>query len=280
MIFSPLPETGCMVGESPIWDERTDSLLWVDIPVGTIHEFTPSTGARRQWRLEGPVGSIGLAVDQRLVVARRHEVGLLDRTSGAYVSLAQILPDHPELRLNDGKIGPDGAFWVGSMHEAPERLPIGALFRVTPDGNVACKREGLFTSNGLAWSPDGRMMFHSDSRGCWIERWDFDPATGTISNPQRIATPQEADGRPDGAAVDAKGEYWSAGVSAGCLNRYTPEGRLVERFVLPVPSPTMPCFAGDQRLYVTSLQLAGGQLGPVLVAPAPVAGVPITRFGI
>lgn len=278
MNFVALPETGCALGESPTWDEASGALLWVDIPEGAIHELTLATGARRRWTLEGPVGSIGLAADGRVVVARRHEVGLLDRASGGYTTLARVLPADPELRLNDGKVGPDGAFWVGSMHDAPERRPLGALFRVVPDGTVERKRDGLFTSNGLAWSPDGRTMFHSDSRGCWIERWDFDPATGAIGNQQRIATPQEADGRPDGAAADAQGYYWSAGVSAGCLNRYAPDGRLAERVAMPVPSPTMPCFGGDGRLYVTSLRPAGGPLGPVLSAPAPIAGAPVALF--
>ena len=280
MMFEAVPETGCELGESPVWDASAGALLWVDIPQGTIHELTIAGGARRRWVLEGPVGSMGLAADGRLVVARRHEVGLLDRASGAYTTLAQVLAPDPALRLNDGKVGPDGAFWVGSMHEAPEHRPLGALFRVAPDGRVERKREGLFTSNGLAWSPDGRMMFHSDSRGCWIERWAFDPQTGAMSGQQRIATPQEADGRPDGAAADAQGYYWSAGVSAGCLNRYAPDGRLVQRVALPVPKPTMPCFGGDGQLYVTSLRPDGGQKGPVLRAPAPLAGAAVARFGV
>jgi sugar lactone lactonase YvrE len=164
------------------------------------------------------------------------------------------------------------------MHEAPERRPLGALFRVAPDGTVERKREGLFTSNGLAWSPDGRTMFHSDSRGCWIERWEFDPQSGAISGQTRIATPQEEDGRPDGATVDAEGTYWSAGVSAGCLNRYTRDGALLAR--VPVPVPTMPCFGGPdlRTLFVTSLTPAGGDTGLVVSARAPVAGVAGWRF--
>ena len=276
--FSALADTGCAVGESPLWDAARGALLWVDIPVGEIHELTPATGARRRWRLEGPVGSIGLAADGRLVVARRHEVGLLERATGVYETLAQVLPPDPELRLNDGKVGPDGAFWVGSMHDALRREPRGALFRITPEGRVERRRDGLFTSNGLAWSADGRAMFHSDSRGCWIERWDFDPATGAMSGQTRIATPGEADGRPDGGAVDAKGYYWSAGVSAGCLNRYAPDGKLDQRIPVPVPAPTMPCFGGDGRLYVTSLRPADGVAGPVLVATATVTGAPCALF--
>lgn len=280
MKFEPLADTECVVGESPLWDDAAAALLWVDIPAGIIHELTPATGARRHWRLEGPVGSIGLAKDGRLIVARRHEVGFLDRTSGAYLPLVRVLPANPELRLNDGKVGPDGAFWVGSMHDVKERRPLGALFRVAPDGTVECKRDGVFVSNGLAWSPDGQMMFHSDSYGRWIERWAFNPQTGAINAQQRIATVQDEDGRPDGAAVDAEGYYWSAGVSAGCLNRYAPDGRLIERLAMPVLCPTMPCFGGDSRLYVTSLQPEGGPKGVLLATQTFIKGAAVARFAV
>lgn len=274
--FAILPDTACALAECPVWDAENAALLWVDIPAGTIHELTPATGARRRWVLGGPVGSFGLAGNGRLIIARRHEVGFLDRAGGTYETLATLLPADAPLRLNDGKIGPDGAFWVGAMDDTPQKRPIAALYRVDAAGGVACKREGLITSNGLAWSPDGRFMYHSDSRGCWIERWDFDPRTGAISAPLRFATPGEAEGRPDGAAMDAEGCYWSAGVSAGCLNRYAPDGKLLARIQVPVPAPTMPCFGGadGRTLFVTSLSRAAGSPGQVLAAPVAVPGGP------
>ena len=84
----------------------------------------------------------------------------------------------PTNRLNDGKVGPDGAFWVGSMDENSPRQKIAALYRVTADGRITKEQDGYAVSNGLAWSPDGRIMYHSDSTAGIIEAWDFDPATG------------------------------------------------------------------------------------------------------
>jgi len=278
--FTILPGTECQLGESPVWDAVSGALLWADIPAGTIHELTLATGARRRWQLEGPVGSFGLARAQKLIVARRHEVGFLDRATGAYETLAVILPPAAPMRLNDGKVGPDGAFWIGAMDESPEKRPIASLYRVDKDGTVTSHRERIITSNGLAWSPDGSLMYHSDSRGCLIECWDFNAASGTISNPRRFATAGEADGRPDGAAMDAEGFYWSAGVSAGCLNRYAPDGQLDARIKLPVPAPTMPCFGGaDLRtLFVTCLTPAAGGTGAVLAASVTIPGTPVNRF--
>jgi sugar lactone lactonase YvrE len=278
--FDILPGTECQLGESPVWDAVAGALLWADIPAGTIHELTLATSARRRWTLEGPVGSFGLAQGEKLIVARRHEVGFLDRATGTYETLAVLFPPGGPMRLNDGKVGPDGAFWVGAMDESPVRRPIAALYRVDQSGAVTTHRGGLFVSNGLAWSPDGTLMYHSDSRGCWIECWGFESGRGVITNPRRFATLAEADGRPDGAAMDAEGFYWSAGVSAGCLNRFAPDGRLDARITLPVPAPTMPCFGGaDLRtLFVTSLSPATGGNGAVLAAQIAVPGAAVNRF--
>ncbi|WP_298282919.1 SMP-30/gluconolactonase/LRE family protein [Acidocella sp.] len=280
MNFTPIPGTEASLAESPVWDERQGALLWTDIPAGTIHELTLATGARRKWVLAGPVGSFGLCEDGRLIVARREEVGVLDRDSGDYTPLARLLPEGAAQRLNDGKPGPDGAFWVGAMDDTPQKRPIAALYRVDGAGRVEVKRAGLITSNGLAFAPDGRALYHSDSRGCWIERYDLDPHNGALTGQTRIATPQEADGRPDGATIDAEGCYWSAGVSAGCLNRYAPTGTLIARYPVPVPAPTMPCFGGPglRTLFITSLSHAAGGTGQVLSAPAPVAGIAAWRF--
>jgi sugar lactone lactonase YvrE len=143
-------------------------------------------------------------------------------------------------------------------------------------------------SNGLAFAPDGKAMFHSDSSGGWLDRWDLDPATGKASNRKRIAALDAATGNPDGGATDAEGNYWSAGITAQRLNRIAPDGRILESFPVPVFAPTMPCFGGkDMRtLYVTSLRvgrpaegLAQYPLtGITIVGQSPVAGSPVSRF--
>ncbi|MBS7538978.1 SMP-30/gluconolactonase/LRE family protein [Ancylobacter lacus] len=278
-------DAGCTLAESPVWDAANRRLLFADIPAGTIHAFSPASGEHRQWRFDRPVGSFGLARSGRLVVAVGGDVVLFDPATGTRVLLATVEADFPRLRLNDGKVGPDGAFWVGTIHdvESAKREPIAALFRVDRHGTVRRMIEGLKVSNGLAWSPDGRQMFHSDSAGPWIDRWDFDPATGDIAHRTRIATPSNEEGRPDGGACDAEGHYWSSGVSAGCLNRYAADGRLLARIPLPVPAPTMPCFAGEglRTLYVSSLRRspeAPAPSGAILELDPGVAGAEVALF--
>lgn len=275
------------VAESPVYDERSGRIFFTDIPARTIHAVTLQSGAHVSWTLESDVGSLGLAASGRLVVALRDTVVLFDPASGTTEPLCSIEADKPETRLNDGRVGPDGAFWVGSMNERPQKEPIAALYRVDPRGTVERKVEGLATSNGLAWTADGEVMFHSDSRGPWIDRWRFDRESGAISERTRIATLTETDGRPDGGACDVEGCYWSAGVSAGRLNRFAPDGTRLASFEVPVSAPTMPCFGGPdfRTLYLTSLMdgrpaeaVAAPGSGGLIAAPAPVAGFPSWRF--
>ena len=283
-------DTRCATGEGVLWDAARRRVMFCDIPAGRLFALAPETGARTTWDLRDGadpaiVGSFGLCRSGRLVVALRHRVVLWDPETARMQDLTPAVDEPPTNRFNDGKVGPDGAFWVGSMDTRKPREATGALYRVTADGRVERKSDGYFVSNGLAWSPDGRTMYHSDSTPGHVDAWDFDPATGRISGRRRFATLREEDGRPDGAATDAEGCYWSAGVSAGCLNRFSPEGRLLQKVSMPVPSPTMPCFA-EGWLYATSLRegkdaetlAQAPESGGLHRMPAPVAGCPIGLF--
>jgi sugar lactone lactonase YvrE len=276
------------LGESPVWDERHNVLYWVDIPVGNVHALDLGSRQHRHWHFDGPVGSLGLAESGRLVVAVAGGVLLFDPQTERGSLLAELETEFPKLRLNDGKVGPDGAFWVGSMDDRPVKEEIGSLYRVTADGRTERKIDGLKVSNGIAWSADGRTMFHSDSRGPWIDRWQFDPGTGEIAQRHRIRTLTNEEGRPDGGACDMEGAYWSCGISAGCLNRFDRDGKLLKRVEVPVPAPTMLAFGGmDMRTaYVTSLSdnLAERKLadhpnrGRLFSIDLGVAGAPVGRF--
>jgi sugar lactone lactonase YvrE len=291
MVFSPINTVRCELGEGPVYDLRRNALWYCDIPARRAHRFELATGAARQWTFPSEVGSLGLADSGRLVVALRHTVGLFDPETERFDEIAHIEMERgADTRLNDGKVGPDGAFWVGTMDDRglATREPIGSLYRVGGDGSVERKVEGVSVSNGLAWTPDGRTMFHSDSSGRWLDRWDFDPASGAMGNRTRIATLDEATGRPDGGACDAEGYYWSAGVSAARLNRIDRDGNIVASHPVPVAAPTMPCF-GDpdlRTLFVTSLRTGRSAellekyplTGITIMGQSPVAGAPVGLF--
>lgn len=281
--FELVWDARCQVGESPVWAADSNRLLFADIHSRRIMRYAAS-GPEGHWTLPDIVPSFGLCASGRIVAAQRRQVVLFDPKTDLITLLADLFDEPDTNRLNDGKVGPDGCFWVGSMDTRPDKEPVGSLYRITPEGKVERKVEGFKIFNGLAWSPDGRVMFHACTRSYVIDAWDFDKQTGRIFNRRRVATLTDEEGRPDGGAFDSAGCYWSAGVSAGRINRFSLSGQLLGWLDFPVPAPTMPCFAGHD-LYVTSLyenrehlREQYPTLGGLFRMRADVSGAPIARF--
>lgn len=275
-------------GESPLWSAREAALYWVDIPEGVIFRWHPETGERRHWRLPAAVGSIGLREGGGLVVAMRSGFHLFDLQTEALSFLCHPEPDLASNRLNDGKVSPEGRFWAGTMDDRPQKEAVGSLYRLGADHRCTRMAGDVTVSNGLAWSPDGRTMYHSDSRGGVIFRHAYDAQTGEIGPRELFVQMQPDWGRPDGGATDEEGCYWSCGVSAGRVNRFSPAGELIQYVPMPVSHPTMPCFGGPggRTVYVTSLreglsvaELAQSpQAGGVFMFDAGVAGAPAALY--
>ncbi|MBM6593145.1 SMP-30/gluconolactonase/LRE family protein [Microvirga pudoricolor] len=280
--FRQLGSLRSQVGESPVWDDRRGVLFLCDILGPAIHRVALDGTLEGSWQFDRAVGALGLTESGRLVVALGRDIAVFDPETGETSPLAKA-PEPETNRLNDGKVGPDGCFYVGSMDDRPSKEPLGSLYRVRADGSVERVAQGFKVSNGLAWSPDGRRLYHSDSRGPTIETYTFDPVSGALSDRRRFADLDDAAGRPDGGACDREGCYWSAGVSAGVLNRFDPGGRLIDRCPVPVQAPTMPCFCGpDLRLLaVTSLRIGldgDGADGGIFIAESAVAGAAVARM--
>jgi sugar lactone lactonase YvrE len=270
---------GLIAPESPFWDAESGCVWLVDMSRPALIRTHPQTGETKVWKMPEDIGSFALCEGGGAIVALHSGVYLFDLVTGALALFATPEPERADNRLNDGKASPEGRFWVGSMNMSDPRRPDGALYRIDPDGHCTRMIDGLYTSNGLAWSADGRLMFHSDSRGQILQVFDYDPVDGSLSKGRVIARPSETDGRPDGGTVDGDGCYWSAGASASCLNRFSAAGDLVEKIRLPVFAPSMMCFGGERmdRLFVTSLA-RGGEDGRLISFPAKVTGLHGHRF--
>jgi sugar lactone lactonase YvrE len=276
------------LGECPVWAAEEQALYWVDIRAPALHRLDPANGATRTWPLPSRVGSFGLRESGGAVVALVDGFHLLDLDTGALMFLAGPAEHVPGTRFNDGKVAPDGRFFAGTMDEEQLARPIAPLYRLDPDGRAQEVVRDLVVSNGLAWSADGRTMFHSDSKAQVVSTYDYDPASGELTDRRVLCRPTDEQGRPDGGAADEAGYYWSAGISAGVLNRWAPDGTLDRSIPLPCARPTAPCFGGpDMRtVFVTSLR---HDLPPEVLADKPlsvgifairadVRGVPVGRF--
>jgi sugar lactone lactonase YvrE len=276
------------LGECPVWAADEQALYWVDIRGQALHRFDPATGDDRSWPVPQRCGSFALRERGGAVLALADGLYSFDFATGETAPLAA--PDHqpPGTRFNDGKASPDGRFFAGTMDEATLSQPVAALYRLDPDGSLHTVVDGLIVSNGLAWSADGTTMFHSDSKGQVVWTYDYDATSGSVTNQRVLARPTEEIGRPDGAAVDVEGYYWSAGISAGVLNRWAPDGTLERSIPLPVSNPTCPCFGGPdlKTIFVTSLRhdlpddvlAAKPASGGIVALQVDVAGVPVARY--
>lgn len=247
------------LGEGAVWDVGDQALWWVDIIAGLIHRYDPVTGENRSVDFGEPVGCLARREAGGLVVAAKSGFWFYDPDTGAKEKLSDPEEHLPDNRFNDGTTDMQGRFWAGTMKDGgpPERM--GRFYRFDPDRTVTPWKDGIYTTNGLAFAPDGKTMYFSDSNAEVRTIWacDYDTDTGTPGEPRVFFDTHEVAGRPDGGTVDADGCYWQAGVSGWQLYRITPEGKVDMTIDMPVEKPTKPMWGGANLdiLFVTSLSL-------------------------
>jgi sugar lactone lactonase YvrE len=171
-------------------------------------------------------------------------------------------------RLNDGACDPAGAFLVGSM-ALDDRTGGESLVRVERDGSLTVLDDDLTLSNGLAWSPDGGLLYSIDTVPgvVWVRPY----AAGTGAVGPRTAFLRFSDTSPDGMCVDAEGAAWIACWGAGEVRRFSPAGELIGVVEVAAPQVTSVAFAGPglDRLVITT---ASAYLSPQRLARHPDSG--------
>lgn len=290
-VLSPIHPHAAGLGESPLWHPQEQALYWVDIPGQALLRLRADGETLDRWALPSEPGCIARRASGGLLMARRDGVHAFDPATGESQRLIAPPYDPARQRFNDGKADPQGRWWIGGIDDA--RAPEAFFYRLDRQG-CAAVLPGVSTGNGLAFSPDGRRLYHSDTKAHTVFVRDYEPATGVPGEARVLArfAPREAGqplsaygGRPDGAAVDAQGAYWVAMFEGQRLLRLSPAGEVLAEIPLPVRCPTMPAFGGaDLRtLYLTTArqgrpadELAAQPLaGCVLQMRVEVPGLPV-----
>jgi len=289
-IEAPLEERAAL-GECPVWSQRDSCLYWIDIDGRLVHRFDPISGRHDTRRLAGRPGSIALTRHaDHLLVAMEHQMVRLEWSSGATTPFVALEEPGSATRLNDGRCDPAGRFWVGSMDDPIAGGARAArLYRVEMDGAASVEQVGVGVSNSLAFSPDGTVMYWSDTATGLLWVYDYDVCDGRRTNRRVFLDFANLPGKPDGACVDETGCLWVACVYGWALLRATPRGDIDRMVELPVEKPSMPAFGGDQlsTLFVTSIS-SGGRTpaaadqplaGALLALDPGVAGIAEPIFG-
>lgn len=241
------------LGEGPIWDDRRQRLLFVDIMRGHVHDFDPTTGAHRVVDAGQPVGAVVLAEDGDWILAAADGFQRMNPESGRTTTIALVEADLPGNRMNDGAVDARGRFWAGTMHlhGEPRR---GAVYRLDPDGSVHRMLSKVSISNGLDWSPDNDLLYYVDLPTRRVDVFDFDLDAGRIANRRAFVEIAPEDGYPDGLIVDADGGVWVCLWDGGAVRRYLPDGTLDLEIRVPASQTTKCAFGGADLgdLYITT----------------------------
>jgi sugar lactone lactonase YvrE len=243
-----------ILGEGPIWHPEEQALYWCDNLKSDVKRYDPKTGAVEVYPMPEEVGSIIFREDAPGVVAgTKSGFGFIDLAAGRIDTVARPEAHRTDTRLNDGKCDRRGRFWCGSMHVDLSQ-PVASLYRFDPDGSCHRKDDGIIVTNGIAFSPDDKVLYYADSRAEAVYAFDFDLESGEIANKRLFISTADIPGRVDGATVDQDGNYWCAIIHDWRIAQYDPTGRLMRSIRMPVQRPTMCTFGGPDldTLYVTS----------------------------
>ena len=253
-----------VLGEGPCWHEESRSLLWLDIKGRRLFRYFEDTGEKREYALPLMVGSVAVPPDGWSVKRNEAALTLLAGTEKGFAWLIlrkhevelEIIADPeshlPGNRFNDGKIGPDGRFYAGTM-DNEENLATGALYALNPKFEVMQLDAGYRVTNGPAFSPDGRIVYHNDSARQIIYRFVL-ATDGSLRDREIFHRFSEGEGYPDGMTTDRYGNLYVAMWDGWRIEIFDPNGQRRKPIQFPVARVTSCTFAGknEHLLFVTT----------------------------
>lgn len=257
------------LGEGPLWSTREKAFYWIDVTGRAIWRHDAASGGTVKHAVSGMPGSISTRKDGGLIVAYRTGLSFVDLDSGEEKKIPSAI-DFGVERFNDGKCDRRGRFFAGTMDKTMQ-APVGGLYRVDPDTTVTQVANGIQLSNGLAWSPDNKTLYHNESRPGLVYAYDYDIESGSVENRRVHIDFTGTDYHPDGCTIDSEGCLWIAEVGSWTIGRYDPNGKRMGGVKAPTQRVTSVIFGGDDlsTMYITSMRY---NLTPEQAAAQPLAG--------
>ncbi|TYL47935.1 SMP-30/gluconolactonase/LRE family protein [Marinomonas sp. IMCC 4694] len=244
------------LAECPRWDDRTQTLYFVDIDSFILYAFDAQSKALQKREFDEEIGCFSLDENGGFIAAFRTGVYTFDHFHGDLVPYWLATYDQKTTRFNDGRCDAKGRFLAGTMY-SPKDAFNGALHQFS-NGKESLIDQSAWTSNGLAFSPDNTIMYYSDTPNHVVYQFDYDISTGNASNKRIFIEFPRGNGRPDGAAVDTQGNYWTALYQGQRVVKISPNGVILEEFPVPATYPTMVAFGGPtmSTLFVSTCRAA------------------------
>jgi D-xylonolactonase len=249
-----IADYACITGEGPLWHPQEQKVYWVDIPQGRLFRYDPASGKHEEvFSGGGVIGGFTFQADGAILLFMdRGAVKLL--RDGKLETIVEDIPDERETRFNDVFADPEGRVYCGTM---PTKDRLGRLYRLDPDRKLTLLLENIGCSNGMGLTLDRKQLYYTDSTAKHIYIFDYDQATGTITNQRMFVDSSDQEGLPDGMTVDAEGNVWSARWDGYRLTQYAPDGSEIRRVQFPAKKVSSVIFGGAdyKDMYVTT---AGG----------------------
>ena len=276
------------LGEGPVWVERDEALWFVDIKQQKVHRFDPGGGSLFSWDAPRQVGWILPADDGLMVAGLQDGLYRFDPASGDFILLVEVEPELPGNRLNDAATDPVGRIWFGSMDDG-EAAPTGHFYKFDRGAVSDAGLAPVAITNGPALSPDGRLLYHTDTLGQVIHVCDVGE-DGRLGPAREFVRFGRDEGYPDGPVVDSEGCLWTGLYAGWEARRYAPDGALLQTVRFPVSNITKLAFGGPDLRTVYATTAAKGlsenslaeqpQAGNLFAFRAEVAGFPVTPVAL
>ncbi|HEX4297684.1 MAG TPA: SMP-30/gluconolactonase/LRE family protein [Devosia sp.] len=261
----------CELGEGVFWHPLQERLFWFDILNKTLFSATEGGIMVDRFTFETPVTAAGVIDADNLAIASAAGIYRLTLSTDTRELIVPLDPTSTTTRSNDGRVGPSGAFWIGTMGlKDPAHVAAGALYHVRA-GEVTTLLSDIHIPNATCFAPDGRTAYFTDGVTRLIRKVATDRETGLPTGPWQDFARVEAPAEPDGAVVDSEGYVWNAQWAAGKVLRFAPDGRVDRVVKVPVSRPTCPAFGGKdlKTLYITTARQG---MTPAELDREPLAG--------